>query len=425
MEHYFGRTRALFGSALIILSGPLNAVSRVIWTESLFATISFLFLIVMDQYLKHRGKGTLVIAVCLAALSSMIRIIGVVNIALLGVAIIYWGRHRLSKSVAVATWSCAVAATPLLMWMMRNYGVDGTLLGPRYPAVDTLATSLERVMIEIGSWFLPAAAAKNHVVMIAIPIVLLGGVSVAVYVSTKKRAGTDYHYGFPALLYGLFILLYGGFLVASLITNAYDPINSRLLAPVYVPFILLLMYFVQTVTKTLEASRRVSRGITYLGYFTLVLFTAFLGVRVTIEISGVSSDTYGGYNSPSWRDSETIDAIINQLDNPGTISSDVPIVVYSNNPQGLAFVLLDRLLAGEIAVKESPQESPYRSTLIGPAITDFAGKWPAESPAMLAWFDNPLPYQFFSLQDLDEIARLELLGNYSDGHLYLISRGAE
>lgn len=238
-EEYFGFHIAIVGSVLVIFSQPLLHVLTYMWTEPLYALLSFLLLIVLKRFAMSRSRRAFILAVVLASAAALTRYIGVINIALLGLVIIYVHRQQLRRAIFYAVLSCAVASVPLLVWMYRNYTVDGTFLGPRFPSIDSFTTNIERAIRTILYWFVPERLFDQVPLILLIPV---GVLIVFFFISLFREHEANY----PFLFWiGVsFCFAYTVFLVWSSTRYAYDAINSRLLSPINIPLIIVVLHVI-------------------------------------------------------------------------------------------------------------------------------------------------------------------------------------
>jgi len=186
-----------WASLFLLFSLPFIVILGFVWSEMLFCLFVLLAL-------KAFGEKNLRNAVIMTMLATLTRYAGIVLIPI-GL-VVFWD----SKKAILYTSS----AIPLVMWLTRNYLVSGTLTGQRNPSVTGMLENIFLSIMTIVSWF------SGHT---AVFIVLVG---IILLLARFKPQRGDW-------LYLCFAIIYTGFIILSSTITAYDPIDTRLLVPVY------------------------------------------------------------------------------------------------------------------------------------------------------------------------------------------------
>jgi hypothetical protein len=184
-----------------------------------------------------------------------------------------------------------VAASPLALWMVRNRRVAGMLTGERTTAEHGSADNIWLALDQISRWWLPTrlpAAAR-----IAI-LALVVAAAVATLSRERRRALARCLIG-PA---GLFTALYLVALVAAASTTRIDPINARLLAPVF-PAIVLGVWTLADVALAGRRRRRLASAL-------LVVWLLYPVTRAAVEVADRYAHGAGGYSRDVWQNADVV-----------------------------------------------------------------------------------------------------------------------
>lgn len=202
--------------AFLLLAVPVVGVASFAWSDVPFSLVVSLFLIAASRIGKHR-HGVVAVG-ALAAVAILLRYTGVTVLPVGVAAILLWSRARGRDTLVFL----ALATVPPALWVARNEIVSstpaghrhGSSAGPGAASVDTLRT--------LGSWLDPDAPKVG----LALALVLLA----AALVTAIRRRPSELE-----ILSGAFVCAYLATIVASEATVALDPVDDRLLVPVFVP----------------------------------------------------------------------------------------------------------------------------------------------------------------------------------------------
>jgi hypothetical protein len=214
------------------LGYPLVYVTSFAWSEPLFILLCLGCLVALDRARQTPATRPVMVAAALAALASLQRYTGAV---LIGVGLVWLLldttaslRTRLRRAFAFA----AVAAGPLTLWLLYNQARAGTFTGERNPSTRPLHANLRAVYDLMLTWLTPKAPGLDYRLAGLIAAGALGGALIALIV--RRRKGTLAVLGeLRWLPLALFAAGYTGFVVISASRVQFDPIDERLLAPLY------------------------------------------------------------------------------------------------------------------------------------------------------------------------------------------------
>lgn len=390
------KTFAIMGTLSVALAAPLLTVSIMTWSEPVFIVLALSFVLCLARFLQGPSLRWLLSAAALGALACLQRYVGVVLIAA-GSLLIVAGASKVSlwRRFRYLVVFCAVSATPLALWLLRNKLAGHTVGGHSFRPVSfqQLAHSALVAAETLAPWFF-SPRAPNAVKSVAVALIVT--LAAALLLASRLRfhdrgAGRMTHLGTAAVV-GVF---YFGFLALSAAGLRWDP-EPRLTAPLYV-FVML------PVVAGAEASLRVLRAVTggrqWPATAGILLCAAWLLYPLTETrqvLAHCRRHGAGGYSTPAWQQSPLM-RWLRQHPLDGRIYSNVPDAVY--------------ILAGA-----SAEITPHHYW----TAADFA--------ARLAEFPTPRKYVVWShyrhwdfLYDLPELIsryRMEEIASFVDGKVY-------
>ena len=405
------------GLAAVSLSPVLFSVSTYALTEPLFILWTLVFLLLLDNYLNARSPALLILLAIVTGLAGLTRYIGISCAVTGAVAIFSLQRIPLRSRLIHLMLFGAISVAPLGAWAARNLLLANTLLGDRDPSRNPLHHNLYFSLIRCLSWFVPLdyladslKSTKAHFVLGAIVGYIVG------LVWSPRNVWTDLRPAIcrigPELL---FAGTYSTLLVVVSTITAHEGINDRYMSPVYVPAVLIFLYFLE---KRLAGSANYfsvrifgfpgSLVMRKLAYALLFAWLAILSLRTTLTATQLMQ-TGLGYNHINWRTSETVSYLRMQI---LPSSEDTPI--FSNNPDAVY------ILSGA-SVSSSPEAKGYKSSERRRLVASIAGTWPGSQTAFLVWFHNTNRAHLFEVHELEQIAVLSVLEVLTDGTIYKVS----
>lgn len=152
------------------------------------------------------------------------------------------GRRPLTPRIRGALSYVVVAGAFPALWMWRNHGVDGTLMGPRWSSARGLPGNVYDAVSSVGNLLLPGVEFERRSLWAAVAVVCL---SVVVLLAWRALGGLPDRRRAMAILagpVGLLLLHVGAhlaYLVYARTTTAFDRLSFRLLEPVAGPAMLL------------------------------------------------------------------------------------------------------------------------------------------------------------------------------------------
>ena len=293
------------GSILIALGWPLLQVTSLALTEPLTVVVVLLLVLALERYgTTSRPVASLAILALLLNVGFFLRYAGLAFLPACALVVLVERRSTdslLRRILAVSVLVASSLVGPVL-WMLRNRSVDGSLLGPRYPSVVGVAAVAKQYAQALAKLILPGPTFFEYL--------LFGTVLIALAIALRRlsREGDQGPRGLVRRLAPWAVLLYvcssyALYLYAAELSTKIDPVDSRLLVPIYVPCVVLVIAFLDTV---------MSPGVIVRGWDRLVTWSLvlLLSVQVLISCALVVDFAVNGrdFNSSAWRSSALVDA---------------------------------------------------------------------------------------------------------------------
>lgn len=322
-RHVSDSRLVLAGSVFVAIGWPLLQVTSLALPEPLTIVVLLLLVLLLEDF--NETSHPVVSLGTIAVLLNLAFFLRYASSAFIPVSVfvVFIGRKSidsLPKRTLNALSLTLLAVLGPCLWVLRNHSVDGSLLGPRYPPLFSVATIAYQYVLAIGKFILPGPNAFEIVVFVA--AVLATSVAIRlVYVTIPgglfeflRRLGP-----WAVLLY--VCVSYAIYLYAAELSTKIDPVDSRFLVPIYVPCVVLIVGLLDSVFSRSSLDGRSK----LLGKRALQLY---LGVQVLISCALVGDFAINGreYSSTAWRTSSLVTA---------AKSLAGAKAIYTNNAAGL------------------------------------------------------------------------------------------
>jgi hypothetical protein len=392
---------AYLAAMAVLVSAATIQIAVTVWSELLFASFVLLVLLFSKDYSESANLGSLLVLSFLVAITTLTRYIGVTLIPVVALQILITGKSFKTK-ISHLILFVILASLPLGLWLLRNYSLTGTLVGPRTSSIFTLERDLQLTRDTIVGWYFPEwMAAFRYLLMI---LIIAAGIWVALKEDRPYSIKSNFLQISPIVS---FILIYTAFLIISARLVAFDQIGDRLLSPIYVPATLILLFFVDGLFHWL--SKRTSlQSSTILSLFITAVWLVYPARTTVANALDRIKNGAGGYNTSEWRESSIIHYLLDHSPVEGcAIYSNVPYVLY---------------ILANLDVKWSPAKYRYNSYEIANELSALQDHWPPEAKACLIWFSQVYRRHLFPLDELNTITNFEPVVQLDDGAIYLISK---
>jgi len=417
LEKFKHSAFAVVGTFLLFVSVPLLQVSKFMWSEAVFTLLFILFYIEFECFMRHGRYGSLALAALFSALACVDRYAGVTIVAAAALFLLFTHKSKGRKIVDMAFYGL-FSAMPMSIWVLRNYIVSGTLLGVRLPSTYTLKLNIRRTLESVYSWVQPDKLLAQHAEGILLYsfkafAVLLPLLIAAAFTATVARSLADYSTTrklpaelkqetdkfLPVAFFTVFSLIYIVYLIASATSVAFEPINSRYLIPVFLPFVLTLLI----ASDYLYGRLVICSGIKLVRFIMYIMLSLFL-IYPAVNTVAFMSDNYhngaGGIATDAWHDKS---GFLQYMKNTGQCT------YYSNSADAVY------VLSGIRTYSPPKKKGPYMYGL-----EQFKTAVSRDENSYIIWFENGVPSTLYNLEEMGKMFALKEVGSFEGGMVYRI-----
>ena len=332
-----------------------------------------------------------------SALAFASRYIGSAVLLTVFLSLLILQRQPFAKKVRDAFVYGALASGPMVLYMIRNYLLTGSTSNRTFRIHLVDAERVRQLLDVIFSWITPNIQSHWLEVQIlaALFIFLLFYARRQIRVHHKEKSGAPYF----ILVLLIFAVSYLLLVVISLsFFDAHTRLDDRILSPIYITILLAGMV---AVGGMLNKVWHLILPITLL-IFGLICPLPYM-VRQSNEILLVMRNSGAGFSSPAWRNSQLIQWLNGQEDDPIIVTNQAMVVHYLTKIP--AYQLPERFDPVKAEVRpEYEQQMRVLRTLL---------KEPHSFMVLFERRDLSIP------ADADLIKGLELLFKASDGWVYV------
>lgn len=284
--------------ACLAVSPALLEIYSMLWSETLFILLVLLFIIIIYYYLQSNAIKHLLLAGLIVAIALVTRYAGITLLAAGGLLLLMnrsltW-RKRIAHLLLFGITGCSL----LFINLIRNKTVSHTLTGYREPANSTFAKNLHDAGSVFCDW-LPFLSSRHLFASVVIVCIMtaLGFVWIKKTLHNNKPISGEYIALTFFLVYGLFIII-----IATI--SRFQPLDNRLLSPLYIPFLWSISSWLPvTISKNEPAGRKWFIAGSVL-FFTCFQYNQLAAVKEMWE--GIKDAGIPGYTEDQWRYSPTV-----------------------------------------------------------------------------------------------------------------------
>lgn len=394
---------------LVLFSRWLHLVFGMAWTESLFILWTLLFLVSISRYLASGSPRSLLGAALLAIAAVYTRYSGVTLIATGAIVIPFASNRPVRRRATDLLLFVGSTSAIFSIWVARNLHLSGTPFGARAPAVYSLAENVVLSLSVLQSPFFPEGR--------EFPLALKFGVAAGVGLLAlwtyaplagyfRERVVEGRAVLMPCLVFSLVFL---AFTIITATAVGYDPINFRLLSPIYLP---VLIVAASLANDAMQYARSGERRVRRIRTVT-VLLVAMALIQPVRQFAADFGDRFrdgSGLNHRVYRESE----LIGFLKTWDAARRGKPI--FSNAPMVLAWYLgLDARRSPDRRSCASAIGDRARECFFETTDPEFFGGY------LLYFEEQKYPY-YYSLDELEQWVELTPVEVASDGGVYAVSR---
>ena len=390
------RFLAHWASLVLLLHFALWDVALHAWTEPLFNLLAILFLIQLPRVVKEDRWAPLLGLAVLASLSWFLRYVGVTLVATGGLFILLasgqsWPR-RLSRLAVFG----AIAATPTVIWMIRNLQLMGQMAGERSPSAFGFLLNLRR-MFKAAWWIFPESWGK------ILPALLFMALLVFLFFSARSLREQARRLTLRRVLL-VFTAIYLLLLLYTSTRFAFEAIHSRYLIPVFIPWLMwLILWFDDYLTSLGSKTLRNVMAV------LLILWLVFPALGMAKQIFSARSEGIDAFGTPEWRNLPLWNWLRDGPEDVILISNGADALHYHT---GLPVRLAPRKWM------HSAGRTPTTELL------DFASIFQEDRPVFYVWIaDFPRTgarVNYHSLEELLELYRLEPIVAFPERAVFMV-----
>ena len=245
----------LWAAVVLILSPPLLRIASFALSEPLFILLTISALFTFNTFLDTGKRASLVLAAIFTSLACLTRYVGITIPATICLLLLFRKGDTPSKKATDTVIYALIVGTPLSVWLLRNFLVSGTWTGLRYPTQYSFLFNLKNMFVILADWVLPwpwileienllarlfsvEVVTPQQFLVLLIPTLLMFGVGAWVCLTRLPL-----HHVRPIVLLATFTAVYLVFLIIAISVHGYDPVNTRYMAPVYIPLLCIVVLF--------------------------------------------------------------------------------------------------------------------------------------------------------------------------------------
>ena len=401
-------------SVFIIIIGVISIlISKPIFALTLWAASEILFIFLITWYfhflISYFEKGNIlsfIMLVIVTALAILTRYIGITLILTSAITILIYSQELMKKRIRLILFYSILSLIPISLWLIRNYLISETLFGVREKSSLSFI-SINLTLSKTLNWFIPADMLSTKVLLFIVVLILIVS-GFLLFKKNKVKNLLSIRDKQIIVILISFITIYTFTLIAISTIKYQNPIDDRLLSPVYFPLIFLFLFFYHLFyTRITENNHPKSLKIFILLSLNIILIYPLSHALITIDNH---LNNGGGYTGTQWKNYETEKFLKNITEN-----YEYDFGIYSNDPHAVYFLT-------NLKTDWSPFKNYDGSNKIIYNLTELDGVWPVEKRAYLVWFRKQENRSWlFNPNELASISEMQIVDSSSQGSIYLVA----
>jgi len=375
---------------VIALSPSLLEIYSMLWSETLFILLILLFFTVCAKYLENRSVLTLILSGGLVSLACITRYAGVSLIGTGLMILVFDISLPWRKKILHCLWFGTAAVSLLIVNLIRNAMITGSLTGPREAGILSLSDNIVFYGRVVCQWMALSGEQPQFVSGIAILIFCVIGILFL------RRSWYRSNYSVAENCFAAFFIVYTVFIIGISTLSHFEQINNRLLSPLFIPLIIAITSWVPT-----ELNKLKSRQYKFVSVVLLFILSGY-GWQQYKQLADMYNEEkdfgIAGYTDDLWRKSETAAFLQNH---PGYFNPEFDI--YSNAHEAAYF-------NGGITAESMPHKRDTQDT------ADFF----SEDAFYLIWFDNFSDNELIKFKTILQKAVVVKQYDFKDGDIFFV-----
>ncbi len=212
MQMEIGLKYLILGGVLLIFSKPIFQVSKYAWDTSLFIFLSIIIFIEIINYFQNGRKLHLFYCALISSLATLSNFDGITLIIFCSIIILLNKKIIIIRRVIDLSCYMIISIFPLILYLMRNFHLTGTLIGKKGVPSHGINDILNGFFLTIGNWFIPGIIPQILIIAIAIIIIILLTI---IFVYCFKISNINSNIRFPVLFSYLFFIIFSIYIIIS------------------------------------------------------------------------------------------------------------------------------------------------------------------------------------------------------------------
>jgi hypothetical protein len=283
----------------MVISPCLLEIYSMLWSETLFIFFTLLFIISFFYYLQTYTVKRLLTVACIVSLACVTRYAGITLIGTGGLILLLDKELRPGKKFIHIVLFGLIGSALLVINLIRNALLSGTLSGNREKSLTSLTANIHHLG-HVFCYWLPLPKDNDGIALAVGFIVTV--FFIALFIYRVFNQATYHSYENIAIA---FFCVYAIFMLMSATLSRYETFSSRLLSPLFIPFLwgssCLLPFF----TKPFFSNKPLL--IVFIVLLITFSFQANQLMNDSDNYEGVGDAGMPGYAEDSWnKDSEIV-----------------------------------------------------------------------------------------------------------------------
>ncbi|MCT4686477.1 glycosyltransferase family 39 protein [Vallitalea sp.] len=399
LSNLINKWLAYIGILFIFFSIPIIHISKHIWTEPLFILLVMVSIISFQKYKNTLSMKWLIISGLLSASCWLTRYTGIVVLITCCIIILVRIKPIKKKIKHLFTYGI-IAALPMLLWVLRNFIISRTITGGRTSKITPIVNNINKSLHIFYSWFIDKNYKKMLIGIIILVVIIM--TSIILICIRKKQKKFIAYLQKGCTEYFLFAILYYTVIIISESRYAIDPINNRLLSPVFIPILFVVLLIIDALINQFEKNKKILYIINP-GIILALLLIVNYPVRYHINNMKKFHNVEEGIAYSNYIiDNETLKYIEH-----GTYTKDT--ILFSNNPTILTYHT-------DIDSRWMPKKEGIKLY----DIDSFNNSIKQIKEVYIVWFGDKNSTFLYTINDISKIYQLKLIKKLTDGYIYKI-----
>lgn len=318
-----------FSSILLIFSTPILQMHVMLWSEPFFILLILLNIIALKHYLSTLHLKYFILLIALGILMYLQRKTGIVFIASTAVLLFLFSKQKKS-GLLFSLLYLIICSVPIYIWYQRRYEIAGKILGEAKFEPESFFTNIKQFTHTFSTYFFPSTIPLTFRIILLTILVLISG---AFILRSPKIKNILINNLYVKLCFYFILFYYTSLLLFLIYIQINDEIDDRILAPAYLPLILLGIFLIDSFYASKSS---------YILLLILGCWLLYPIVRTVHHLHRWNTVGTGGYNSLSWSENKIVSYYIGSKNDKDTLFTNnlYPLKYFLNFKGEKAFIVL-------------------------------------------------------------------------------------